>query len=336
MRPSFSLNLKGRDSVSMEKLAIQSIQKQSLTPKLAPVSPRQSSISPLLSLRSSNKKSSLFFNFNAERVISPQSATVQPPNPSLLLSHPGSQNNSPRKTIIHHSHPFFNVESEPALRTQTKMKTTMSGLKSIKTPSRAENIRSATHVMLSSHRTPQTEFDLRGYATVSSLDTSPTFWRGESTIQSPMIRDTESRGIFMINKKKYKIKAPETALFSKTSGFQERKEINFIKEQAKLQVYRKNRVISPGRKMNGIGEADILQKKRGEWTKEDEAKVDVLRRKVEIFNKFQPSLTLDERKNLYKQMILQYHPDKTKHKKEFAEEIFNYLQTNKSKFIPIL
>ena len=27
---------------------------------------------------------------------------------------------------------------------------------------------------------------------------------------------------------------------------------------------------------------------------------------------------------------------KTKHKKEFAEEIFNYLQTNKSKFIPIL
>ncbi len=335
MRPSFSLNLKGRDSVSMEQLAIQSIQKQSITPKLAPQSPRQTSISPLLSVRSPIKKSSVFYSVNAERVISPQSVTSKPLNPSLLLSNPGSQNNSPRKTIIHHSHPFFNVESEPTIRTQTRFKTTLGVLKPTKTPSRADVQRSATHIMLSSHRTPQNEFDLKGYATVSSLDTSPMFWRGESAVQSPNVRDAESRGIFMINKKKYKIKAPETALFSKTSGFQERKEINFIKEQAKLQVYRK-RLSSPNQKMLGIGEADILQKKRGEWTKEDEAKVDVLRRKVEIFNKFQPSLTLDERKNLYKQMILKYHPDKTKHKKEFAEEIFNYLQLNKAKFIPLI
>jgi len=334
MRSSFTLSLKGHDSVSIEKLAIIAVQKQNISPKPGPNSPRGSSISPFLSHRNSSKKSTLFYNVNAERVVSPQSAAFQGRKPSILLSNSGSQNNSPRKTFVPSSHPFFNVDPETPIRTPRRFRTTLSTLKPMKSPSQVENFRATNQIALNSQRSPQSDFDLKGYATVSSLDTSPMFWRTESVL-SP--RDPESRGIFMINKKKYKIKSPETALFSKTNGFQDKKmDINFIKEQAKLQVYRKSRMISPDKRMNGIGESDVLQKNRKDWTKEDEVKVDILKRKVEIFNKFQPSLTLDERKSLYKQMIFKYHPDKTQYKKEFAEEIFNYLQTNKSKFIPIL
>ena len=44
-------------------------------------------------------------------------------------------------------------------------------------------------------------------------------------------------------------------------------------------------------------------------------------------------MTSEEKKNLFKQLMLEYHPDKTNYSKELSEEIFNFLVNNKLDFI---
>eukprot|EP01016_Furgasonia_blochmanni_P012566 TRINITY_DN16247_c0_g1_i1.p1 TRINITY_DN16247_c0_g1~~TRINITY_DN16247_c0_g1_i1.p1 ORF type:complete len:471 (+),score=61.46 TRINITY_DN16247_c0_g1_i1:65-1477(+) len=45
------------------------------------------------------------------------------------------------------------------------------------------------------------------------------------------------------------------------------------------------------------------------------------------------SLTFDERKNVFRKLLLEFHPDKNFHEKELAENIFHYLHTNKDRFL---
>ena len=55
---------------------------------------------------------------------------------------------------------------------------------------------------------------------------------------------------------------------------------------------------------------------------------------MEISSKFGPSITNPEqRKQLFRKLLLEYHCDKTKLEKEFAKEIYLFLMDNKAKFI---
>ena len=72
-------------------------------------------------------------------------------------------------------------------------------------------------------------------------------------------------------------------------------------------------------------------------SKEDEQRVTVLRKKVAInaiFNEeSRKSVPLEERKQTYKSLLLEFHPDKQKHDKIIAEEILTYLQSQKFTFL---
>ena len=72
-------------------------------------------------------------------------------------------------------------------------------------------------------------------------------------------------------------------------------------------------------------------------SKADAQKLEVLKTKIAINNMFTNELkskrdSLQERRILYKNLLLEYHPDKKKHSKEISEEIVDYLLNNKYAF----
>ena len=149
-------------------------------------------------------------------------------------------------------------------------------------------------------------------------------------------KDGTDIDFFVVNRRKYKIKAPSfTAAPKSPTHYME--DLDMIKTQAKLNFTKKekNRLGSMSeRKLHNTNEVNLLAKNRQEISKEDGVKISLLRKKMEVCSKFEPSITNPEqRKQLFRKFLLEYHSDKTKLDKEFAKEMYLFLIENKAKFI---
>ena len=116
---------------------------------------------------------------------------------------------------------------------------------------------------------------------------------------------------------------------------------NLRKIKEALQIHRRNRGISRDeialQKLRMVQEINRDRQKLI-LTKEDELKISILKRKIAINSLFGMELkninsTVEERKQMFKNLLLEFHPDKKKHDKEIAEEMCNYLLINKQLFI---
>ena len=115
--------------------------------------------------------------------------------------------------------------------------------------------------------------------------------------------------------------------------------INFIKSELKL---KKIRIAPSPQRLLNLQKIKMIQEVNKEIQKpnlspEDEVKIEILKKKIAI-NNIMGSLRserppLEERKNIYKNLLLEYHPDKGNYEKEIAEDLFNYLQMSKHMFI---
>ena len=142
-------------------------------------------------------------------------------------------------------------------------------------------------------------------------------------------------GFFKENRKKYPPKAQFFSLAQKAKECHYEDNIGLIKSQAKQSVFKRAKISLPSR-------IDMKQKTREmtawpsnklEMTKEDETKLNILRKKMETFTKFNAMSNMDDRKKLYRELTLEYHPDKSKHEKALCEEIFAFLRNNKKTFL---
>jgi hypothetical protein len=116
--------------------------------------------------------------------------------------------------------------------------------------------------------------------------------------------------------------------------------LNRIKEELKV---RKSRAYAPAQDVITLQKLKMVQEINREsqnlnLPKETELKISILKRKIAINSMFGMQLknkasTVEERKQMYKNLLLEFHPDKKKHDKEIAEEICNYLVISKHLFI---
>ena len=69
---------------------------------------------------------------------------------------------------------------------------------------------------------------------------------------------------------------------------------------------------------------------------EEERQVRLIKKKVEKSNIFNSRVINDDEKKMnFRQLILEFHPDKTRHENQFATGIFYFLQNNKDRFLGV-
>lgn len=164
------------------------------------------------------------------------------------------------------------------------------------------------------------------------------------TATTPRIFESSSK-IYLLNKEKY---LPKNSSFGYPNSPRrpdahndEIFDLNWLKEELK---FKKRNVkaaatttpydIISRQKFKAIQELKAEMQKSN-VTKEDEIKIAILKKKIAINTMLGVELKADneEKKAIYKNLLLEYHPDKRKHEKEVSEEIFNYLLSNRNLFI---
>lgn len=138
---------------------------------------------------------------------------------------------------------------------------------------------------------------------------------------------------FMENLKKYKIVPPTRSSAQRVNKGMA--EINELKSYIKIPMLKRgNWSLNKKNELKEMAELNLIKKPGQALSVEDEIQIKLLRKKVEISNIFRsPYITDEERKAKYKQLLLEYHPDKAKHNPRFAKEMFYFLQINKSTFL---
>ena len=160
------------------------------------------------------------------------------------------------------------------------------------------------------------------------LDKWPTFGNQPSSATEKPLTD-----FFAVNKKKYKIVRTSAAT---TKGSQSKApEIDLIKQSVKIQGRRRSKLgLTLKEDLKEMGEINLTKKPGQPLTQEEEKQVKLLRKKVEISNIFNSRvLKGDEKKANFRQLMLEFHPDKTRHEAQFAMTIFHFLQSNKERFL---
>ena len=140
---------------------------------------------------------------------------------------------------------------------------------------------------------------------------------------------------FAANKKKYKIMR-RTGNFNKGANAKD-PDIELIKQSVKITGQRRSKLgLALKDDLKEMGEINLTKKSGQPLTVEDERQVKLLRKKVEISNVFNSrALREEEKKMSYRQLILEFHPDKTRHESQFAMAIFHFLQSNKERFLGV-
>jgi len=114
------------------------------------------------------------------------------------------------------------------------------------------------------------------------------------------------------------------------------RDLNQIKERYRIAKHKRIGLKSPSRKtmsLKNINEVNIAPKDNI-LSEEDELKVKLLKKKINISSLFSSPISTDEEKKaLFKQLLLEYHPDKKKYDKRFSDEIFDFLMNNKASFL---
>jgi hypothetical protein len=82
------------------------------------------------------------------------------------------------------------------------------------------------------------------------------------------------------------------------------------------------KVDPPQLNLKSVHEVNISIKKGKEITHEEQSQINVLRHKVLITKKFDQLHTPEEKKLKYKELLVQFHPDKGKHNKLICENVF--------------
>ena len=156
-----------------------------------------------------------------------------------------------------------------------------------------------------------------------------------------------SSEIYLMNKKKYTLQMPSYSLVSSSKRtksqidemiYKAKEGIRFARQHKRhpikslIQVQRLHSI----HELNKIAESAPVDK-------DAERKITILRKKIAISQMFdsefspnekqKKNLSTENRKNIYKSLLLEYHPDKSKHSKEVANEISNFLLNNKQLFI---
>jgi len=329
MLSPFKLQIKDQDAITLERLAINGF--RSLKVKAQPRS--QYLKLPTKNFNNEHNKTALHSNSKIPFSLSPhlKISPLKPPSVSSNLEQESFRTDIKPKSSKHF---FFSpsevnqfIPNQGGIFGSPTLVKTLPCLEKID-----EKVLSHRYILSDQFLKIEPERDYILSATPCKMTTYS--FRPISTSHSAL-RGSDGKELFLNNKKKYNVKSPEN-WFHKTNGFRAKDDINFIKSQAKFQIFRKGKMpvkVFPVEHLNLIGETDLLQKNRKNWTKEDEFKVVVLKKKMEIYGKFRHIINLEDRKNLYKQLILEYHPDKSRHKKDISEEIFTYLQSNKIKFL---
>jgi len=160
-------------------------------------------------------------------------------------------------------------------------------------------------------------------------------WPPMSLQNSPNSTKTNSF-LFMENKKKYRIKkVPALNQTGKEYLYNGASPLQDIRHNVKLQGLKKYRP-SPSCKIDlkEMGEIFLVKKNGQPLTKEEEIQVRLLKKKVEISKVFSlKNMDEEDKKAYYRNLLLEFHPDKCKHDTEFSVAIFHFLQSNKERFI---
>lgn len=145
-------------------------------------------------------------------------------------------------------------------------------------------------------------------------------------------------GTFTETAKKYKLKSIKRVGVSKSVALSQLSQIEEIKQYFKMPILKNLKTSSakPHNELKEMEEINIVKKPGQSLSEEEEMKVKILKKKVEISNVFKSQYISDEeKKEHYKQLMLEFHPDKTKHHGKFAVEIFYFLQSNKNRLLNI-
>ena len=154
--------------------------------------------------------------------------------------------------------------------------------------------------------------------------------------------------VYMINRRKYMSKMPSYSFMDATRRVKTQIDKAFGLKKVADDI-RFARQVDPQPKKSRIQYQRLktmheLTKITGSPTLslENRIKIAILRTKIDINQKFEgesstndntkSSLTTERRKNIYRSLLLEYHPDKSKHSKEVANEISNFLLNNKQLF----
>ncbi len=160
-------------------------------------------------------------------------------------------------------------------------------------------------------------------------------WPPISLQNSPNTTMTNSF-LFMENKKKFQIKkVPNMNQVARENIGGGTSALEQIKRNVKLQGLKKYRP-TPGSKteLKDMGEILIIKKSGEALTKEEEVQVRLLRKKVEISKVFgSKHMDEEDKKTYYRNLLLEFHPDKCKHDTEFSNAMFHFLQCNKERFL---
>ncbi len=139
--------------------------------------------------------------------------------------------------------------------------------------------------------------------------------------------------MFEVNRKKYQIMKPWEP--QSRSLITDDLELKLIKQSSKIQGHKKAMIsVEAGNNLKQMEEINI-RKKEGQCLTQDERKqVKLLRKKVEISNILgSKAIKDDEKKVIYRKLVKEFHPDKTKYERHFATETFLFLQNNKYRFL---
>jgi len=144
--------------------------------------------------------------------------------------------------------------------------------------------------------------------------------------------------LFLENKKKYRIKkVPTVNQTGKEYLYNGSSPLEDIRHNVKLQGLKKYRP-NPSCKIDlkEMGELFMVKKNGQPLTKEEEIQVRLLKKKVEISKVFSlKNMDDEDKKAYYRNLLLEFHPDKCKHDPEFSVAIFHFLQSNKERFIDL-
>jgi len=160
-------------------------------------------------------------------------------------------------------------------------------------------------------------------------------WPPMSLQNSPNTTMTTSF-LFMENKKKFQIKkVPNMNQVARENIGGGTSALEQIKRNVKLQGSKKYRP-APGSKteLKDMGEISMIKKSGEALTKEEEVQVRLLKKKVEISKVFgSKHMDEEDKKVYYRNLLLEFHPDKCKHDTEFSNAMFHFLQSNKERFL---
>ena len=158
--------------------------------------------------------------------------------------------------------------------------------------------------------------------------------------------DSSAVKIYLLNKQKY---MPKNSSFGypsspkKTANHDDDSfNLNRLKEELKVRVKRQNTKASTAdmitkQKIKAMQELQAEMQKPV-VSKDYETRIAILKKKIAINTMLSvefkaDNLSVEEKKTIYKNLLLEYHPDKRKYEKEVSEEILNYLLMNKNLFI---